>query len=97
MPAPRKRTRTCRLCKVEKDKYFDFYAPEDDVCKGCNNDWNFVKSLRRLVRTSGIVALQIRIEDYTRRARLARAVLDELTVGVVQSKTLKGELWNTNK
>lgn len=70
-----KPTRTCKRCKVEKDKYSEFYSPTDDVCIACNPDVNFIKKSKRLAKERGPAALEERMGDYLRRARLTREVL----------------------
>lgn len=72
---PKKATRKCQLCKLDKDRTKDFYSPNDRVCKACDPDFKFIKSLRRMVRTNGVVALETRIQDYMRKADMARSVL----------------------
>lgn len=78
MPAT-KRTRKCKLCKTEKDRYSAFYSPDDSVCMECNADWRFIKSLRHLFKTRGAKALEERIHDYMHRAEVTRNVLKDMS------------------
>ncbi len=72
-----KRTRTCKRCKREMDKYFYFYSPEDDICKECKPDVRFIQRARKMAREEGVQALQDKIELYRRYIDLSVEVLAE--------------------
>lgn len=74
-----KDTRTCKLCRQEKDKKKHFYSPTDDVCIACNGDWTVLKKAKKLGREQGPAALQERIRKFIRLARLNREALRSVT------------------
>lgn len=75
-----KDTRTCKLCRQEKDKKKHFYSPTDDVCIACNGDWVTLKNARKLGREEGPAALQERIRKHIRLARINREALRSITI-----------------